>query len=523
MKHVSLLLPFLSLCQLQAAEPSHRVTFADDIGPIVHSKCTMCHREGQPGPFELLTFEDVQQRAETIQAVVHDNYMPPWKPVNDDVAYSNDRRLTKNEHQLIDDWIAAGTPAGDLSQLELPEFSSGWSLGEPDLVVRMNGRFAVPASGRDVYRSFVFPVGLEEDKWVKAVELRPTARGAMHHALFFIDTTGEARRRDGRNGKAGISGMSFLRSGNRVATSALGIRGLGGYVPGAMPNKLPGDLAMLLPKGGDIVMQTHFHPSGKPEWEEAELALYFADEKPSRQMVPIQMPPLFGRLAGIDVPPGEKNFEITQSFTIPVDVQAVQIGGHAHYICREMDMTATLPDGKSIELLTIDDWDLDWQDQYQFREPLTLPKGTQLDVRLVYDNSADNPENPHSPPKRIAWGRESTDEMGAITLQVVAVDQRDESTLRGANSKLVSAAFRDQFRQRLTPRSNRPAIRNRPLRGAINAGLVKLMDRNKDGKLQHSEVPERSRQRIFDFADNDGDGVIDEQEIEKALAALQRG
>lgn len=490
------------------------ITYATHIAPIIHQKCTICHREGQPGPFPLLSFEDVRDRSETIQAVVHDQYMPPWKPVNEGVEYSNDRRLTNREQQLLDDWIKGGTLPGNLQAVKVPEFPSGWSLGKPDLVIKMNGRFEVPASGRDIYRSFVFPAALPEDKWVKAIELRPTARGAVHHALFFIDTSGEARRQDGRDGKAGISGMSFLRPSGQGRSGGAS-RGLGGYVPGAMPNKLPGDLAMLLPKGGDIVMQTHFHPSGKPESEQAEIALYFADKPPSRQLVPIQLPPLFGRFAGLDVAPGERDFEISKSFTLPVDVEAIGIGGHAHYICREMEMKATLPDGDVIELLTIDDWDLDWQDQYQFKQPISLPAGTRLDARLLYDNSADNPENPHSPPKRITWGRESTDEMGSLTLQVVADTKAETVQLTRATRMLLTGSLAGRAGQRLGQ-----------LRGItgkqIDDRLIKALDKNADGKLQKSEVPERNRDRIFQFADRDQDGVLDEQEIQQVMKFLQK-
>ncbi len=237
--------------------------------------------------------------------------------------------------------------------------------------------------------------------------------------------------------------------------------------------------------------------------------------------MPIQLPPLFGRLAGIDVPAGKKDFEISQSYTLPVDVEAVQIGGHAHYICREMELHATLPDGRKIELMTIDDWDLDWQDQYQFKKPLSLPAGTKLDARLLYDNSADNPENPHSPPKRIKWGRESTDEMGSVTLQVVAANKSDTSRLQRSTRELLLAAARRGIANRSG--QVRGNARNGLSRWFASDQFIKSMDRNKDGQLQEAEVPERFRKRVFDYADKDGDGVIDKDEIKKAQSALRGG
>lgn len=444
----------LLLPSLANADETVKVTFAEHIAPIVHAKCTMCHRKGQSGPFELLTYEDVREQAATIQAVVHDDYMPPWKLVNTNIDFANDRRLTPQEKKLVNLWVESGMPAGDLALIQSPKYPDGWSLGEPDLVVKMKDAFRVPASGPDVYRSFVFPLDLKEDKWIKGIELRPSARSVVHHALFFLDRSGAARAQEGRDGQPGISGMSFLSVGRGNlsgggAGSGFSARGLGGYVPGAMPNKLPGDLAQLLPKGSDIVMQTHFHPSGKVEWERTEMAIYFADKPPSRQTVDVPLPPLFGRFAGLNVPAGEKNFKISQSITLPVDVEAISIRGHAHYICRAMEMTATLPDGEKMTLMKIDDWDLDWQDRYQFAKPVALPAGTTLYAEIIYDNSVDNPENPYSPPQPIKWGRESNDEMGAVTVQVVAKDERDRPELQRVVSKSLTDSARSFFQRRI--------------------------------------------------------------------------
>ena len=494
-------LVFLLPAFANAAEPA-KVTFAEHIAPIVHAKCTMCHRKGQSGPFELLTYEDVRERAATIRAVVHDNYMPPWKPVNTNIQFANDRRLTPQEKSLLNRWVESGTPAGDLASIQPPKYPDGWSLGKPDLVVKMKDAFRVPASGPDIYRAFVFPLDLKEDEWIKGIELRPSARGVVHHALFFLDPSGSTRAQDGRDGQTGLGGMSFLNAsiGNRSRGGAgLGFsaRGLGGYVPGAMPNKLPGDLAQLLPKGSDIVMQTHFHPSGKVEWEQTEMAIYFAEKPPSRQIVDVPLPPLFGRFSGLNVPAGEKNFKISQSITLPVDVEAISMRGHAHYICREMEMTATLPDGETMTLMKIDDWDLDWQDRYHLAKPLSLPAGTKLYAEIIYDNSADNPENPYSPPQRIKWGRESNDEMGAVTLQVVAKDEADRPELQRAVSESLTDAVRKSLPDSLTNRLRGLGGQGR------NSPLLKLLE-----------------ERILD-ADAIGDEMIDADESQTARQQLE--
>lgn len=495
-RHVSLLgvftaLPFLPL----AASPE--VTFSDHIAPFVHENCTSCHRPGEAAPFSLISYNDVRKRSKTIQRVLEQRYMPPWHPVPGHGEFAGERRLPEEEIARFNAWVEAGKPEGDPSRTPAPpKFPEGWQLGEPDLVVRMDRSYEVPADGADIYRNFVVPLDLDEDKWVKAVELRPAARSVVHHVLFFLDDSGTARTLDGKDGKAGFKGMGFRVSGS-----------LGGYVPGSTSGPLPQDLALPLRKGSDLVLATHFHPSGKSETEQLTVGLFFADKAPSKTLVGVQVPPGFGRGMGIDIPPGENNYRVVDSFTLPVDVEAIAVNGHAHYVCREMKMTAALPDGEVKPLLFIDDWDLNWQSRYNFKEPVSLPAGTVLTTELIYDNSEGNPDNPFSPPRRVKWGRESTDEMGSITLQVTAADE--------SQSKLLLAATRfDQSRVGGNAVANGIAklLDNLP-------ALVKQGDANRDGRLQESEAPQRLRDRLFDNWDADKNGELDEAEL-KALYQL---
>ena len=495
------------------------VTFNKDIAPIIYDKCIRCHRPGQTGPFSLVTYKDIAKRAKTIDAVIDSGYMPPWKPVNHEIEFTNDRRLSKDQKQKLKDWIAAGKPKGEGDPPAPPKFSDGWTLGKPDVVVEMRDGFEVPATGKDVYRSFVFPLALKEDKWVKAIEYRPTATSAVHHAIFFSDPTGNARKMDGSDGKAGIEGMGFLALGGDAAQTAnsgrggffrnfrgglnqqgasrsnAAIAGLGGYVPGSTPSRLPGDLALPLPAGSDIVMQTHFHPSGKAETEKGKLAIYFGDKEPSQKIVDIQVPALFSLGKGLKVPAGEAHYKIQESYTLPTDIKLISVGAHAHYICREVTMTAKLPDGKKKDLLKIDDWDLDWQDRYYFKKPIVLPAGTEISTELVYDNSANNPENPNSPPKEIRWGRQSGDEMGSASLQVIAAEESDRPQLESSIRRyVVQSLTQGNF-----------------------VDLLMQLDTNRDGGLQRDEAPPAMLRR-FDMLDRNGDGKV----VPKELRILER-
>jgi len=205
---------------------------------------------------------------------------------------------------------------------------------------------------------------------------------------------------------------------------------LGGWAVGAQPNFFPEGLALRVTKGSDLVVQYHFHPTGKPEAEKSLIGLYFAKEAPKRTLTRIQMPPHYSLFSGLDIPAGETNFVIRDSFTLPVAVDGVGVSAHAHYLAKQMKMTATLPGGEVKTLLLINDWDFAWQDKYYFKQFVQLPRGTRLDSEIHWDNSAANPRNPSSPPIRVAWGEESKDEMGSISLIAVAHKESEHPALR---------------------------------------------------------------------------------------------
>ncbi len=426
------------------AEEKAIPTFNKNVAPILFEACAMCHRPGESAPFSLLTYADAKKRGKLIAQVTHSRQMPPWKADKSDVSFRGERRLKDNQIALLKSWVEADMPEGDKKDLpKAPVFDDGWPLGKPDLVVKMPKSFKVPAEGRDVYRNFAVATGLKEDKWVKAVDFRPSAPSAVHHTLFFLDPTGTAAKKEADSGVVGSSGVMGTAgraggSGRPGSTGNLfneigvltGTGGLGGWTAGARPRELPHNLAYKLPKGTDLILSTHFHPSGKAEEEASTIALYFTDKAPPQKFTGIQVPFGFGIVVGINIEAGNKDYVIEDSFTVPVDVRAFGITAHAHYIAKEFTVTATPPDGKSKTLLRISDWDFAWQEQYQFEEFVDLPKGTKVNVKIRYDNSAENLRNPTSPPKRVRWGRESTDEMGSSTLLVVAAKEEEFGKLQ---------------------------------------------------------------------------------------------
>ncbi|MDP6928298.1 MAG: hypothetical protein QF412_01225, partial [Planctomycetota bacterium] len=470
-----------------------KVTFTEHVAGIIFNNCTRCHRPDNIAPFPLTNYKEVRKRARMIQRVVEDRIMPPWLPVKGHGEFEDTLRMDQKDVDTIIAWVKGGRVEGNSKLLpEMPDFPSGWNLGEPDLVVSMPKAFSVPASGRDIYRNFVVPVGLDEDKWLTAIEVRPSARAVLHHAIFAMDTSGDARRRDGADGKPGFSGMrgggGFGRGGSRGGSAGIGqsTSGLGGWAVGGQARHLPMGLARKLPKGADIVLQSHLHPSGKRESEKTTLGLYFTDKAPARTAVGIQMPPMFGIRANLNVPAGESNFTIRDSFVLPVDAQVLTAGGHAHMICKDMHIWATLPSGEKKSIFWIDNWLFDWQNRYQYRQPLDLPEGTKIDAVVTYDNSANNPSNPNDPPKRIRWGLQSTDEMGSVTMLCVAKREADSRELKNAYNRHVAEHF--------TGGSQGGGLLS-GLAGMM-ASRIKDLDKNNDGKVEPSEIPERYKRFV---------------------------
>jgi hypothetical protein len=328
--------------------------------------------------------------------------MPPWKPEPGYGDFKDARRLTEEQLALIQQWASNGAPEGNPADKPTPpQFPEGWQLGEPDKAVQIPAKFNVSADGPDEYRCFVIPLNLDKNVYVGGFEFRPDNRRIVHHALIFTDTRGRARKL-----AAGSPDGSYQCFGSPGFPAGL----LGGWAPGALPSKLAPGSAIPLAKGTDLILQIHYHPDGKPEVDQSSLGMIFTG------------PPTVGRALGvlasddIDIPPGDSHYVVKSSLEMPGDADLIRITPHAHYLCRDMKVTAHLPDGSTMPLLWIKDWDFNWQGGYNYAKPIPLPQGTRIDMEYTYDNSEANPRNPSHPPVRVSHGEQTTDEMAIAFL-----------------------------------------------------------------------------------------------------------
>jgi Flp pilus assembly protein TadD/mono/diheme cytochrome c family protein len=394
-----------------------KVTFNRDIAPLVFSRCAQCHHPEGSAPFSLLTYQAARQHATQMAVVTKNRLMPPWNAESSYGPFVGLHPLRDDEIDLIRQWVQAGAPEGRSKDLPAaPHWAAGWQLGQPDLVVTFPEAYTLPADGPDISRVFVLPLPVDRVRFVQGVEFRP-GNPRVHHANIRIDATPASRRLDEQDPAPGYDGI-ILRSAVYPDGHFLG------WTPGQAAPLLPKGLAWRLAPNSDLVVQMHMVPSGRPEAIQPSIGLYFTDDPPERT-------PVMLRLSNqtIDIPAGEKSYTVTDTYTLPVDVEVQAVQPHAHYLLHEVTGTATLPDGTSKTLIYIKDWDLRWQHVYRYETPFALPKGSTVSMRYTYDNSAGNPRSPTQPPAHVVWGQQSKEEMGDLWIQVLTKSPQERETL----------------------------------------------------------------------------------------------
>ncbi len=408
-----------------AAEPP---TFTRDVAPILHAHCASCHRDGGLAPFSLVTYEDVRPWARAIRQATASRTMPPWKPApGHGGPFAGERRLDDADVALIGRWVEQGAVEGaPADRAPPPVRSSGWRLGPPDLVLTLSEPYELAAGGDDEYRNFVLPVPLATTRYVRAFDFRPGGR-AIHHARLLVDPARSARRLDRRDPAPGYDDGqdddARFPDGHLLA-----------WAPGRIPAFETDDLAWRLDPGVDLVLQLHLPASDVPVRIAPRVGLYFADAPATRAPTAV----LLGDKT-IDIPAGAAAHVVEDKLRLPVDVEVLSVYPHAHYLGRDLQGFAALPDGTRRWLVRIDDWDFNWQDEYRLVDPLFLPAGTTLRMRYVYDNSAANRSNPNHPPRRVRYGRRSTDEMAELVVKVRTRTPAERARLARALTRKANA------------------------------------------------------------------------------------
>jgi peroxiredoxin/mono/diheme cytochrome c family protein len=374
--------------RVREPDSNAEVTYSNQIARIFRDRCVECHREGRIGPFTMLSYDDVVGWGEMIREVVQQERMPPWHASPKHGTWVNDKRLSDEEKQLIDQWVEAGCPEGDPANLPEPkQYDEGWGIGEPDQIVYMRDRpYSVPAEGVIDYVNLIVDPGWKEDKWIAAAEPKPGSLETVHHILVFLVRPGTSRGSRG---------------------SLLGGELIAGYAPGTNPTVLStGNTALLAPAGSKLHFQLHYTPNGTPQEDRSYIGFKFADPEDvqfeARGGMAINL--------GFQIPPGDSNFRATAVKRFHRDTNLLSFTPHMHLRGKSFRYEVEYPDGTEEILLDVPRYDFNWQATYQLAEPKFMPKGTKMRCVAHWDNSEENLSNP-DPTDSVRFGPQTWHEM----------------------------------------------------------------------------------------------------------------
>lgn len=359
------------------ADVPSKPTYSKDIAPIVNANCVGCHRPGSSGPMSLLSYDEVRPWSKSISKYVQQKVMPPWHADEGFGPFKDARTLTDDEIATITRWVDQGAKQGNPSDLPTaPVFNEdGWAFGEPDYIFTLD-EVTVPGNSPDQFHDLVHQTNFDEDKWLTAVQIRPGNSKVVHHVILW--------KGDGTNQTGWIDA----------------------WAAGAAPNNFPEGTGRILPKGGSIIADMHYHPAETDETDSTQVGLYFA----KKDEVEKELVNLWVMNASFEIPPGDANYQAISTHTFAQDSQILSLTPHMHYRGKDFNYTATYPDGRKEELLKVSKYDFNWQTAYYFEEPVAAPKGTRIDCVAHFDNSEGNLANP-DPTKTVRFGNQSYDEM----------------------------------------------------------------------------------------------------------------
>lgn len=435
-------------CELDAPPAAKTaLTYHARAERIIQANCVTCHRAGGVGPFALTSYAHVAAQKGAIKRVVEAGTMPPWTAAppapGKPTPWVNDCSLSAVDKADLLAWLAGGLPKGDPADAPLPRtFESGWAIGKPDAVFQLPRDVKVKAEGVMPYQVLAVETNFDEDKWVRAIEVRPTARQVVHHVLVFTVPKGTTKLTDGDG---------FFAC----------------YVPGNNLLVYPDGYAKKLPKGMSLLFQMHYTPNGTAAVDRTKIGLSFAPAAPRHEVHTSSL-----ANASFVIPPGAADFKIEAKMpAMPFDAKVLAFFPHAHVRGKAVRYEVKRPGEQLTTLLDVPRYDFNWQFVYRYADPQPLPKGSSMNYVGWYDNSAANPANP-DPSAAVKWGPQTNEEMHLGYLEYV-FDMPPVAIPAGGVA--IPAAYKAAFRK---------------------------YDKNADGKLDEKEIdalPAVVRGAVLDY------------------------
>jgi hypothetical protein len=419
-----------------AQTPTGTPTFTRDVAPIFQAKCQSCHRPGQMGPMSLLTYEETRPWVRSIKNKVASRMMPPWHldPTVGIQKFKNDISLSDQQVETIVRWVDAGAPKGDMKDLppsvkwpsdDVWRLETEFNYGPPDLVVKSTP-WTQPAEGQDQWWQPVIPTGLTEDRWVRAIEIRPSAKGRriVHHVV-----------------------TNLVQQEEKYG--AVDVGDAGGYFSefavGKIGDRFRENTGKLLKAGSKIRFDIHYHSVGEAMTDSSEVALWFYPKgvTPKYRVFPQAMG-VMDSMRTFDLPPNTATLH--EAFVaLPAPARLENFQPHMHVRGKAMSMEAIYPDGRTEMINYVNRFDFNWHVNYVYDDDVApvLPKGTILHIKAWHDNTASNRANP-DPTQWIGWGQRSYDDMYHAHVNVTYLTQDDYDQIVAERKKKTAAATNNQ-------------------------------------------------------------------------------
>jgi uncharacterized protein (TIGR03437 family) len=412
---------------LSVAAQTATPTFNKEVVRIFQANCQSCHHPGDIGPFSMMDYAGTRPWARSIKEQVLLRQMPPWKPSQGADVFKGARVLSQADIDTITAWVDGGAPEGDPADLPAPlTFDGIWALGEPDVVLSMATPFHVPDSGNDIYQCFSLPTNLPADTYVSAFQVTPGDHTVVHHVVMYSDPTGISKRLET------VPGQGYPCFGDPGFNPDPSF--LAAWAPGVRPSFMNVGTAMRIPHNGYMAMQVHYHLSGTATSDQTQVGIYFA-----RWPVDKLVSSLLVLNTNFRIPAGNPHYQVNGSTNIGTRAHLVNVLPHMHLLGRESHISLVGPDGTASPLVDINDWDFNWQGFYDYVQPVAVLPGSKIQFSKFYDNSANNPRNPNSPPVAVGWGEQTTDEM-AVAYFGYTLDQQHLIAPTFSTENIVNAA-----------------------------------------------------------------------------------
>jgi hypothetical protein len=382
------------------------IKWAEDIAPILYKNCATCHNPNGVAPFSLISYTDAYQNRYGIESAVMSKSMPPWPPNAAYRHFANERILSTQEIDAISAWVSGGAPIGDITKAPTPPvFSPNGEISIPDLVLTMP-TYTVNTT-TDLYRCFVIPSQLLQDRFITEMEVLPGNRSVVHHVLVFQDTTNLPIQLD-----AAQPGPGYTNYGGTGSQASQLIMG---WVPGQGAIKYPTGFAQRMKRNANVVLQVHYPGGLQNQVDSTKLRLKFAPTN-TTGLRELTVSPILAHVAPIlqNGPlfiPANQVKTFRQQVTIPANATVMSVAPHMHLIGRKTRVWAEPLIGDTIRMIDIPDWDFNWQGSYTFQKMLRVPAFSRLIAEATYDNTTNNPYNPNNPPQNVKLGEGTADEM----------------------------------------------------------------------------------------------------------------